>query len=176
MKTADLEALLIDRSLGELPPGVEELLDAHLAHNPADAAAAREFTSTVRQAQSALPVATAGELPPIPAALLTRPAPASRPPVRELLKFAAVLALGLALGSQFHGRSPAPATSTAQTIAFAPVAAAPPRATAAGPFWSLTRVEAEARHQAAAPATNRLPLHWTSPFKMPRLESPADKS
>ncbi len=176
MKPTDLEALLIDRSLGELPPGVAELLDAHLAGDPAAAAAAREFTATVRQAQSALPVTTAGTLPPVPDALFTRPAPASREYTRELLKFAAVLALGLTLGWQFHGRPPAPATSTAQTIAFAPVAAAPARATTAGPFWSLTRVEAEARHQAAAPATNRLPLHWTSPFKMPRLESPGDKS
>jgi anti-sigma factor RsiW len=47
MKTDTLQALLIDRSLGELPPEVAELLDAHLANNPAARDEARRITETL---------------------------------------------------------------------------------------------------------------------------------
>ena len=47
MKPDTLHALLIDRALGELPPDVAQLLDAHLAIDPVARDEARRILATV---------------------------------------------------------------------------------------------------------------------------------
>jgi anti-sigma factor RsiW len=54
MNNEVLERLLIDRAAGELPPDVEELLEAHLLQNPAASKEAAQIGETLRLARLAL--------------------------------------------------------------------------------------------------------------------------
>jgi anti-sigma factor RsiW len=148
-----LDSLLVDRALGELPPAVTALLEAHLALDPAAARRAAEFTATVKLASDAvaLPVA-----PPPPALDLGR---LRRSPFTvlaglrrtELLAFAACLALGLGLG-WFARPTPNPVSANLVTLTSpAPSVTAPaePRST----FWSVSRLTS---NQRSTPATGVL--------------------
>lgn len=139
MKPELLETLLLDRALGELPPAVAALLDAHLAQSPAAARRAAELDATLQLARSA--VAVPRETPrPLDLARLRHAHRAARATTRraELLRLAACLALGLAGGWLAR-----PARSLAAR-APAVVVLAPPRPTdPATHFWSVARFAPE---------------------------------
>ena len=63
MNNEVLERLLIDRSAGELPPDVEELLEAHLLENPPARKEAVQIGETLRLARLALAGQPAVPLP-----------------------------------------------------------------------------------------------------------------
>lgn len=176
MKPETVEALLIDRAMGELTPEAAELLEAHLAGDPDGARRVGGLAAVVQQARQA--VALAEEAPP-PLAIArlqqARRDQRQRAFLGELSRLAACLALGLALG--WYGRP----THAAAAVAAAPVVAASPAVSAAAQprplepaqdFWSLARLEAvQQEHQPAETrATSRYRLHWDSPVKMPHLE------
>ncbi len=179
MKPETLEALLLDRALGELSPEVAELLEAHLDHSPEAARQADRLAATVQQARQA--VAARQEAPQLPLAVgrlqQEHRAQRQRAFVWELARLAACVVLGLTLG--WYGRS----AREAPVVAAAPVATrlAPPVVVAAGlppstastkDFWSLAKLAAVQRERqpVESRATSRYRLRWDSPVKMPRLE------
>lgn len=150
-----LDSLLVDRALGELPPAVAALLDAHLALDLAAARRAAEFTATVELATRAV---AAPATPPPPALDVGR---LRRSPLNviaglrrtELLAFAACLALGLGLG--WFAR-PAPTPASPSMVALPPppptvTAPAEPRST----FWSVSHLTSSQRSTPANGAIQR---------------------
>jgi hypothetical protein len=127
MNPENLETLLLDRALGELPPAVTELLDEYLTRNSDAARQADTLTATLQLARQA--VAMPRETPPRPLALATlRQAQRTwrwRRLAWEALRLAACAVLGLALG--WYGHASRPASALAQTSRPEP-AAAPARA------------------------------------------------
>ena len=140
MNAETLEALLIDRALGQLSPEVEVLLAEHLAANPATARAATELSETVALAATALKQpALRLELPP--------PAVAMFPPRRgrRVLALAASFAAGAGVALfALRGIAPQPV---------APLAHLPAPAPAAVPAAVERRVEID-------PAVRKLPF-WS---------------
>jgi anti-sigma factor RsiW len=139
MNTESLEALLIDRALGQLSPEVEQLLAEYLASRPEAAHLAAELAETVALAASVLQQpAPRVTLP--PQAVVSLP----RPRFRPVLAIAASFVAGACV-SFFALRIPAPQ----QPPAFAPVVvpAQPHRMEIAPavrtlPFWSKERAVA----------------------------------
>lgn len=179
MKPETLEALLLDRSLGELEPETSELLDAYLAQNPDASARSASLQETARVARAVLGARTAS---PTPARVLPAIPPwrrESSPFVRiassQPLKLAACVAIGVAAG--WLGR---PMRSVPAGIAALPAAAAivqsPEEASAVAQPpslpWSarmLARAEASAATSGdRSPA--RFRLRWESPARKPILE------
>lgn len=179
MKPETLEALLIDRSLGELEPATAELLDAYLARNPDAAARAAAWQDTTHLARTAVGVKTSA------ASAVTR-LPAMPPWRREStrlsrvvsaqwLKLAACLALGGAVGWLARPvpnvpqvvATPPPTVVVVQQPEVAPMAESQPSLA-----WS-TRMLARAEAASAA-SVDRSParyrLHWESPARKPILE------
>jgi hypothetical protein len=111
MKPENLETLLLDRALGELPPAVLELLDEHLTQNPAAARQADTLTATLQLARQA--VAMPSEIPQRPLALDTlhqaQRMGRGRGRAQETLRLAACAMLGLTLGWYAHASRPTPA-------------------------------------------------------------------
>lgn len=138
MKTEHLSALLADRALGELPPEVAALLEAWLAQNPAAAEQAAGLDTTVRLARAA--VAPPREQPaPLDLARFRRESavPRFRLGRAEMLRLAAVLALGVGLGWAFRPQPAAvPPRPAAATVARPAPSPSSPGATH---FWSVTR-------------------------------------
>ena len=188
MKPETLEALLIDRSLNELSPEVGELLDAYLAQNPTAAAGAARLEEVVRLAQRAVPVPEVGQasslsirgtgILPVRHPWRNRLEACSTWKVFtmlriELVRLAACLALGLALGLAVSSVWKVPAT--ASTPSPKPVVVAKAEIESAdrssAQFWSLTEVatERQKRSDAIEPAKHER-LQFDSLFKMPRLE------
>ncbi len=139
MKPEMLDALLLDRALGELTPEVAALLDAHLTRDPTARQRATEFSASVMLARAA--VATPREPPrPLDVARLQRERRAVVSTMRaaQLLRLAACLALGLALGWLAH-----PASKPAAPL----VASALPTVTRpsepATDFWSIAHFAPE---------------------------------
>lgn len=163
MKTENLDALLLDHALGQLSPEVVELLDQHLARDPAAAARLASLRATVGLARDAvgLPANATDRISARSFATVRRSVWRGEMS-REMLKAAACIAFGLGLG--WAARSPAikpdelSRTETARAI--------PSQGeTPAAAFWSRERLEAEMRH---APR-RRPPLVW--PLAAPqRLE------
>ncbi len=110
MKPENLETLLLDRALGELPPAVLELLEEHLARNPETAGQADTLTGTLQLARQA--VALASEPPPSPWAIdrlrHAQQAWRWRGRRRTTLQLAACVGLGLTLGWYAHAPRSAP--------------------------------------------------------------------
>jgi anti-sigma factor RsiW len=175
MKPEMLETLLLDRALGELPPEVAALLDAHLAQTPDAAIRAAEFADTLQLARTA--VAAPRETPrALDLERLRRAHRAQHSATRrsEILRLAACLALGLGLG--WLARTPSPhtviAAATPRPVPVVSVPTPPPAAAPTTRFWSVARLIAEERAQSATEnrSDNRFELHWNSPTKQPRLE------
>jgi hypothetical protein len=173
MKPENLEALLLDRALGQLSPEVEDLLAAHVAREPAAARRAELLAGTVALARR---VATA-QVPPqsrasrgdeaqwrrVQRALRWRAAG------RDALKIAAGLMLGL--GLVWLARVP-PVAPLAAPVAVVAVPAGPV-AHAAPAFWSKARVVAESQRASAGAETNRTKsqVRWlAAPAKNPKAE------
>jgi len=142
MNADTLEALLIDRALGQLSPEVEALLAEHLAVHPEAARAGAELSKTVTLATSLLkqPARTLA-LPPATISLFPRHR------FRRVLALAASFVAGACV-SFFAVGGIAPPRE--KPLAFAPVVApAPPvrrveteLAVRALPFWSKERAVA----------------------------------
>lgn len=143
MNAEILEALLIDRALGQLTPEVEVLLAGHLAAHPEAARAAAELGETVALAASVL-------RQPAPRLALPPRAVAMFPPrrTRRVLALAASFVAGA--GAAFLAlrgaapraetplaHAPAPAVIVAQVPALRRVETNP--AVRSLPFWSKER-------------------------------------
>lgn len=171
MKRETINALLVDRALGELTPEVIELLNQYLADHPELAARAVSMIETASLARAALPRAQSTSVLPLP-----------EPPWRasnwlrsvtlrgEWLALAACLVLGAAIGWISHGLRP-------PTLAPAGAIASLPRAVgnASGPdldqnatFWSAASLAEYREGHNAVPSRYR--LRWESPTRMPHLE------
>ncbi len=135
MKPELLESLLLDRALGELPPAVAALLDAHLARDPAAAQRAAEFDATLQLARAA--VALPREIPhqPLDVERLRCAQHAARTAARrtEIFRLAACLALGLIAGWMFRSARAVPTFTPPPAIAIAAPRAIEP----SGHFWSV---------------------------------------
>lgn len=173
MKTENLEALLLDRALNELPPATAELLEEYLGSNPALAAKAGEVSDVLRQAMEAMHANGPHELRPFPREAIAREQRVVRwrKGMVQALKLAACVALGLSLG--WFGKpvrevgAPVPAAVVKQ----------PHNRTApeikTGPdegFWSLARYEA--RRKVAEPSDRafRHTLNLETPLSLQKLE------
>jgi len=189
MKPENLETLLLDRALGELPPAVMELLDEHLTRNPDAAHHADTLTATLQLARQA--VALPHEMTQRPLEMDTfrraRQTWRWRGLMRETLRLAACAVLGLTLGWYAHAPRPAPAVARAQAFVLEqsssdmggtpmgssdgvsiPKAVTPQTAPR---FWSLAKLQAEQRSRPAAASRqeSHYQLQWDSPVKMPRV-------
>jgi hypothetical protein len=143
-----LEALLLDRSLGELSREASELLDLYLAAHPEASADAASCARTVASARAAvaLPRLLPGELP---ARRVPRPAMLWFP---RLLPLAACLTLGLFGGWWFAQRPAPPHAGLARGAAPSSLGRSAEKASAAtSSFWSAERLAA--RHRESAPRT-----------------------
>lgn len=148
MKPESLEALLIDRALGELSPEAAELLAEWCHEHPATTTSATTVADTIALARQTAPgiARVSGAALPAPAWLSARRH--WRP--TEYLRLAAVLVLGAGLGwclrpqvtARPHAVPPAPTAN---------VAAVPPATAPA--FWSISaRVAALRANPPARPA------------------------
>jgi hypothetical protein len=110
MKPENLETLLLDRALGELPPAVRELFDEYLTQNPDPARQADTLATTLQLARQA--VAMPPETPQRPLAMdklrQTQQTRRWRGLTREALRLAACAVLGLTIGWYAHASRPAP--------------------------------------------------------------------
>ena len=171
MKTGILEALLIDRVLGELAPDVIELLDVHLASDQTAAALAAELVETwhvARLIEAESEVVRHHQLPPF----------TERPPgwlVRhrgELLRLAACVVLGVGMGWSFTasqlGRQGMPPRSHGFLASHESVDVQ--SRDGASSFWSLTRLAAQYRRPPERHHTERYELQWDSPLRIQYLE------
>ena len=175
MKPENLETLLLDRALGELPPATRELLEEYLMRNPAASRQADTLAATLQLARQA--VALPPEIPQRPLEMDTfRRARQTWRWRRLTLRLAACAVLGLALGWYAHAsrRAPVlaqtsrPEPAAVQTI---PTEASSGGAVAAPRFWSLAKLQAEQRSRPASAShqESRYQLQWDSPVKMPRV-------
>lgn len=140
MKPESLESLLIDRSLNELDPEVMELLDDYLAQNPDPAVQAAAVAATWEHARQATAVP---RVPPRHALRIDRWQRAAlhsqvwRGPWAEIIRLAACLALGLAVGWTVHS---ARRTAVSAQVPGVNASAERPRVAAkpsAPEFWSV---------------------------------------
>ena len=143
MNAETLEALLIDRALGQLSPEVEVLLTEHLAIHPEAAPTAAALAGTVALASSLLKQ-PAPRLPLPPRAVAVFPPPRKR----RLLPLAASFVAGA--GASFfalRSTAPQPATPLAQAPAPAVVVAqaAPPRRVEIDPAVALASAKPSVR-------------------------------
>jgi hypothetical protein len=196
MKPENLETLLLERALGELPLAVRELLDEYLTRNSDAAREADALAATLQLARQA--VALPPETPRRPLKMDTlrraRQTWRWRGLRQEALRLAACAVLGLALGWYAHASRPAPAAAPAQASVLeqssSDMGGTPmPRGTGVSPvgspdgvsiqkavaapaaprFWSLAKLQAEQRSRPASHQESRYQLQWDSPVKMPRV-------
>lgn len=164
MNPVTLDALLMDRALGELAPETAELLDAYLAQHPAAAARANELDATIGQARRLVSVTPV----PLPApGFLGRASPRRwwRPETPAWMPLAACLALGALLGwAGGTGRQSPPGRST-------PAARQPaPARVDSVPGGAAFRV-ADLHSRGARPEESpRYRLVWKSPVHLSHLE------
>lgn len=173
MKTENLEALLIDRALVELPLATAELLDEYLSSNPAAAAKAQEFTGTLRLACEATRATRLREPRPFPKEAIARAQQVVRWRHRALqtMKFAACVALGLSLGwfgkpSREAGAPGAGALPNPQHR----LTATEKKTEPAVGFWSLARFEAQRKAPSANNHLDRYQLRLESSLNPQKLE------
>ncbi len=157
MKPETLDALLIDHSLGELTPEVEELLQAFLDSDPAAAGRLAVLDTTVGTARKAV----APRLEPSAPTPFVRTGLGMRRKARlpfalpGFLRLAAGLAVGVVLG-WLAGRGPG---TPVRTFALARPAVVTPAGDSGSPagFWSERRVLAEAHKISLPPRIHETP-------------------
>ena len=167
MKPEYLETLLLDRALNQLAPEVADLLEAHLAHDPAAARRAAALAATVALARET----AAAPHEPVESTDVTAWRRVQRTwrwrmAGLETLKVAASIAVGLGLAFLWHNRAPTPAQGFAVNE---PLAVAQP----APAFWSSTRLIAAARRDAGRVAddSNHYQPRWLAPAERPQGET-----
>jgi hypothetical protein len=166
MKTENLEALLIDRAMGELPTATAELLEEYLGSNPALLAKASELSGILRQAGEAMHADGSYELRPFPREAIAHEQRVVhwRRGIFKTMKLAACVALGLSLG--WFGKPVREASALPPAVLVKPQhnhAAPEAKVGSDESFWSLARYEA--RRKAAEPS-DRVSRHE------PRMEIP----
>jgi len=165
MKPETLEALLIDRAMGELPAEVAELLDAHLIGHPEAALQAGRLATTLQLARQAVAVAEEQPRRSPPVASMRQAQARQRrwSLAWGFARLAACAVFGLAVGWYGHARRPSPIIvaasqreSTSDTMG----------------FWSQSSLVATLRERQLAESRAFTPyrLRWESPVKMPRIE------
>jgi hypothetical protein len=173
MKPEILDSLVMDRALGELPPEVIELLEAHLGQNPALAQRAGELAGALQSVRHAIMVVPGSILPPLDTQRMCRAAPPSgaRGWLREWTRLAACLAAGAALGWSVRASRPtrddaAEANSVAGSRRAVSGDYTGPASATAG-FWNVQALVIARAQDQPAPHYR---LHWTSPLAKPTLE------
>lgn len=175
MKTENLEALLIDREVGELPLATAELLDEYLRSNPAAAVKAQEISVTLGLAGEAMRSISSRELRPFPREVIAREQCLVnwRGRTFQALKLAACVALGISLG--WFGK-PSPDARASATVPLPKpdygtrMVVADKKPESAGGFWSLARFEAQKKTAKPSEAGSRYQLHLESPLNLQKLE------
>ena len=165
-----LEALLLDRAMGELSPEVAELLETHLSAHPEAARQAGALAAAMEMARRATAVVREAPRRPLGVERLRRIQVTGRQwaAAWAFARLAACVALGLALGWYGHALRPAPPTA----VASATPAWDEPALENAGGFWSRSSLIAAQRERLSAERspTVRYRLRWDSPVKMPQVE------
>ena len=135
MRQESLEALLIDRALGELTREVSELLQAYLESHPREARQAETWERTWQAAQRATAIEV-GAVPPPSRRLWAGKTRRGWLGLRrrELLRVAACLVLGTGLGWILSGGHEAPRGPSGPRADATPLA---PSAGEEAGFWSL---------------------------------------
>ena len=167
MKTENLEALLIDRALGELPPATTELLDEYLMRNPAVSKEAEEFTHTLGIAEKVLRIPATKTLRAFPREALEREQRVLkwRRNAYLVLKLAACLALGFFIGS--FGKAPTntgaitKVESQSHTTSVNSIAVGKSLEPVAG-LWSVARLKTLAKAQKPVTGSDRYQFSWES--------------
>jgi anti-sigma factor RsiW len=174
MKTENLEALLIDRALGELPVATAELLDEYLVSNSEAARIAEQFLSTLSLAKDAIPAQDAVALRAFPRALIEHENRTGkhRRQMFQLLKLAACLAVGLSLG--WFGKSRPDEVTVARVPVTAPLKQVvstenKPSHLSAG-FWSVARLEERLRDKESPGEPSRYRIQLLSPMMAQKME------
>lgn len=129
MKIETLQALLVDRELGELPPEVTELLDAYLELTPAARQEREAMSSTVRAAREAVL-----RFPELARGTEAQPAPRVVPLARWLAPWLARAAVVAALAglSAWVGYRAGVSSMTASSLRLADAGKAAPATAPAG--------------------------------------------
>jgi len=156
MNKTTLDALLIDRALGALPPETEALLDAYLEQSPAIAAALDKTCDAVNLARAAFDHETAPALPSFHAPVLARRRKLHRRSL-QVIGLAATLAIGFFFGQYHLGRPPASVPDSRRAVI-----ESVPAPKAAG-IWSITP---ERLTRTKKRSSN---WKWHSPVQQPRL-------
>jgi hypothetical protein len=174
MKTETLDALLIDRALGALPPEVAELLENYLIQNPDAARQANSLLSTVQLARTAVatPSLLKNHVPPLDSVRKALAVQRRRRLAWQMSKLAACVALGLTIGLAARSGGRSDGTPNAAAVSVRPAAGSvEPAAAGRDGFWSLANFAPDkAEHATAAGLDSRYRLHWDSPVKLPHLE------
>jgi anti-sigma factor RsiW len=172
-----LEALLIDRAVGELAPDVEALLTAYLNQDPAAAQAARQVEETMDLARQVVALPRTENLPE-PRFQPARWRAWVLPAWHQLFHrygWAAGIAAGLAVGGwlaalqwrQHDARVAATRMVRQRTAAVVATVTSPAPAPAATTFWTA-RPWLQKREPVAA--KSQYSLVWDSPAKKPRIK------
>ena len=172
MKTESLEALLIDRSMGELPAATAELLDEYLAQNREVAKKSDDLLDAVVLAKRTLQPSVMKVSRPFPRESIRREGRRLRwrRGTLQFLKLAACFALGIVVAGLVKEKSNQQVLS--DVLPVTPSVAVSPPLKNENSFWSVARLEAEAKKRAAArqEAPVQYELRWDSPQKKPDLE------
>jgi hypothetical protein len=158
MNEQTLERLLIDDAIGALPPDHRELLAAYTAATGSDSQRLL-WEGVAAAARDALPAEPARSIPEFPIHTLR---------IHQLLRAAlfgvaaaAMLLIGMAIGTRFVAQTPLPPSPS--VVISAPAQAAPvPRNAGVPDIWSSSRLVAMALQRQNAPVA--LP-RWTSLFR-----------
>jgi hypothetical protein len=151
MKPENLELLLLDRSLGQLPPETAELLEEHLRENPSAAARASALADTVSLARSAVCIGGVAADAPSSGWARARRTARWRVWAAQGWKLAACVALGLMLGWSLRQPAHAPVAVASFTPATQSHAGRSRALNPAAAFWIAERRAAEANDHAPQP-------------------------
>lgn len=166
MNNETLDALLIDRSLGALPPDTEALLDAFLEQNPSSAKRQELTCDIVGLARQSF---RNEELVPLPE--FRAPQWVHRRKQRhytlQITGMAATLAIGLGLGLHLSHARPSERT-TSPPIAMTIIRKSSPEVPHG--IWSAKHKRAERNN------SSRSALKWTSPIRKPELITQGEQS
>jgi len=161
MDQETLERLMLDDALGALSVDASELLAAYARTLPGGDERLAGWQRVAATARAAMPSESAEALPPFP---VRRTVSNPWRMVRMGLSVAAVLAIGVAIGSWMPRGPGAPAQVAVVTQA---IVAEMPSGGGVRDFWSTQRLLASAlgrKHESPSA------WHWTSPITQPEMD------